>query len=176
MSIEAFYLDNGIGTELVLTNLTNNVTIVFDELNLNTTLTYQCVYLLPNYTWGTDGCYLSSKAGKAAECSCNHLSEFSMRGFFAAAEVDTNIASTVDLENLENFDINNSYAPLICLGIIYTIYAGLLFAFLRLDKVDDKIAVINMVKQTSIRGFNINASVRAITLMNQAALVSEAGS
>ena len=99
-----------------------------------------------------------------------------MRGFFASAEVDTNIASTVDLENLENFDINNSYAPLICLGIIYTIYAGLLFAFLRLDKVDDKIAVINMVKQTSIRGFNINASVRAITLMNQAALVSEAGS
>ena len=60
LSIEAFALNDTGGTQLSLKNLTNNITVVFDGSNLNTTLTYECIYLLPNITWSTDGCYLSS--------------------------------------------------------------------------------------------------------------------
>ena len=39
-----------------LSYLENNVTIVFADISLNTTLTYECIYLLANNTWSTEGC------------------------------------------------------------------------------------------------------------------------
>ena len=56
MSIEAFYVDDQGSESIDLSSLQNNVTIVFDDIALNTTLTYECIYLIANYTWSTDGC------------------------------------------------------------------------------------------------------------------------
>ena len=85
--------------------------------------------MLSNYTWSTEGCYLSSVLNTEAECSCNHLSQFSLRKFAASAAVDSNIGATVDIDNLEDFDLNTSAAPLICLGVIYGTYIAFLVIF-----------------------------------------------
>ena len=74
LSIAGFYLDDDTFDEIPFLNLQHNVTIVFDGLPLNTTMSYECVYLLSNYTWSTEGCYLSSLSHDNAQCSCNHLS------------------------------------------------------------------------------------------------------
>ena len=60
LSIESFNLDDEEPSEILLENLEKNVTLVFDGLNLNETLLYECVYLLSDNTWSTEGCYLSS--------------------------------------------------------------------------------------------------------------------
>ena len=53
--------------------------------------------------------------------------------------VDSNIDATTNMDNLKNFNVKNSSAPLICLAVIYGLYAIGLFTFHKLDNKNDKI-------------------------------------
>ena len=107
------------------------MTIVFEGLSLNETEQYECVYLLPDNTWATDGCYLSSLTTDHVDCACNHLTQFSIRQFVSGADVDTNIAATYDIEAFLSLDFEGSRAPIICLIVIYGLYGLLLLIFIR---------------------------------------------
>ena len=70
LSVEVFAIeDSGEASALKLDNLSENVTNKFEGLDLNDTISYECVYLLPNNTWSTYGCTLASSSSRSAECS-----------------------------------------------------------------------------------------------------------
>jgi len=74
-----------------------------------------------------------------------------MRSFGASANVDTNIGATVDIDNITNFDLSTSSAPIICLGIIYGLYITLLILLWKLDAETEKIKNEIFVKSRTMR-------------------------
>ena len=74
-----------------------------------------------------------------------------MRKFNSSASVSTNIDATVDVENIENFDINTSTAPIACLGVIYGVYFTLLVLLCRLDWNSEKMKNRIFVRSRTMR-------------------------
>ena len=57
-----------------------------------------------------------------AECTCNHLTEFSLRKFGEEAAPDSNVGATIDFSVVSGLDENTNYTPMVLISIIIAIY------------------------------------------------------
>ena len=135
LSVEIHELySNGTSNIVILEDLPTNFTIIFDGQRFNTTLEHECVHFT-NGNWTTSGCWLSAFDVWHAECSCNHLTEFSLREVVEQGKLDSNVGATVDFAIVAGLDENTNFTPMILIGTITGIYIIVFLYLYRKDRI-----------------------------------------
>ena len=83
--------------------------------------------------WTNSGCWLSFFDVWYAECTCNHLTEFSLR-LLKEANTDNNAAATTDISSVSEYDSDTNNVPIILISTIIGIYVTVFIYLYRIER------------------------------------------